>query len=368
MPKELDLGATLPEVPQLMTKWANRKPPKNFEWWGPTPEESRRVRNSKPKALIDKKLSLKDAVSNFIVRPNKRNKRGLNIGIGGFVNTRLPAAIAHEMIRQGGIKEITLSYQSCGYVQDVMIGAMLVDENRIRIKRIEQAWAGHELLGLAACFRYAIEKGMMEISDYTNYGMSARFKAAAMGLSFIPVRDHGGSSMQYVNQGTPIRCPFTGDNVYLLPACNPDVGILHVQLADIYGNCRIFGPQCTCIEIALAANSNLITCERIISNESIRRHPTLTEIPWFAVDSIVGQPWGAYPVVCWGFYWYDMEHLKEWIKAGNEFRKTGKTDSLEEYFNKYIFECETFDDFIGKMPYKRLKSLVELDGHQPIIV
>ena len=38
---ELNFKATLPDVPQLMKKWPNRKPPKNFEWWGPTPEESR---------------------------------------------------------------------------------------------------------------------------------------------------------------------------------------------------------------------------------------------------------------------------------------------------------------------------------------
>ncbi len=351
-----------------MKKWSHRKPPMNFEWWGPTPKESRRIRISKRKDLYDKNMSLKDAVSKFIVRLGKRNKRSLNIGIGGFVNTRLPVAITHEMIRQGGIKDITLSYQSCGYVQDILIGAMLVDENHISIRRIEQAWAGHELLGLASCFRYAIENSLIEIDDYSNYGMSARFKAAAMGTSFIPVRDHGGSSMQYVNKGIAIRCPFSGDNVYLLPACHPDVAIIHAQVADSYGNCRIFGQLCTCSELALAANYNIVTCETLIPNENIRRYPNLTEIPWFAVDAVVEQPWGAYPVTCWGFYWYDIEHLKEWISAGKEFRKTGKIAPLEEYLNKYIFECQTFDDCISKIPYKRLRRLIELDGHQPITV
>ncbi|MHA1579716.1 MAG: CoA transferase subunit A [Candidatus Freyarchaeota archaeon] len=367
MSGEVDFRTTLPEVPQLMKLWPNRKQFKNFEWWGPTPEESRRIRLSKPKHLYDKRTSVKEAVSKFIVSLSKRSKRGVNIGIGGFVNTRLPIAVAHEIIRQGGVKDITLSYQSCGYIQDVLIGAMLVDENSIRIKRIEQAWAGHELLGLAPCFRYAIEKGLVEIDDYSNYGMSARFKAAAMGVPFIPVRDHGGSSMQYVNRGTPIKCPFTGETVYLLPACHPDVGILHVQMADVYGNCRIFGQLCTCPEIALAANYNIVTCEMVIPNESAREYPNLTEIPWFAVDALVEQPWGAHPVSCWGFYWYDVEHLRMWISAGKKFRETGKIDPLEEYFNKYIFECESFDDFMNKIPYKRLRKLVELDGHQLII-
>jgi glutaconate CoA-transferase subunit A len=99
----------------------------------------------------------------------------------------------------------------------------------------------------------------------------------------------------------------------------------------------------------------------------VRKYPNLTEIPWLAVDAVVEQSWGAYPVSCWGFYWYDVEHLRLWIRAGNEFKKTGKIDPLEEYFNKYVFECESFDDLMSKIPDKRLGKLVELDGHQPII-
>lgn len=53
---ELNFKATLPDVPQLMKKWPNRKPSENFEWWGSTPEESRRIRVSKPKHLYDRSL------------------------------------------------------------------------------------------------------------------------------------------------------------------------------------------------------------------------------------------------------------------------------------------------------------------------
>jgi len=62
------------------------------------------------------------------------------------------------------------------------------------------------------------------MDDYTNYGMSARFKAAAMGIEFIPVRDHGGSSMELTNRGKMIKSPFSGKHTYLVPACYPDLG------------------------------------------------------------------------------------------------------------------------------------------------
>lgn len=96
-----------------------------------------------------------------------------------------------------------------------------------------------------------------------------------MGIPFIPTRDHGGSDLELVNKGRLVNCPFTGKNIYLVPACHPDVGIIHVQGSDLFGNCRIFGPLCTCPEIALASTSTIITTEKIIPEESIRKYPNL---------------------------------------------------------------------------------------------
>jgi len=51
-----------------------------------------------------------------------------------------------------------------------------------------------------------------------------------------------------------------------------------------------------------------------------------------------------------------------------EFRLTGKKEKLEENYDKYIFSCETFDDFLGKIDDKQLRKAKELDGSQPIIL
>jgi glutaconate CoA-transferase subunit A len=209
---------------------------------------------------------------------------------------------------------------------------------------------------------------MIEMDDYTNYGMSARFKAAAMGIPFIPVRDHGGTDMELVNRGKMVECPFTGKNVYLLPACHPDVGIVHTTAADIYGNARIFGAQCTCPEIAMAATYTIMTTEKIISTESIRTYPNLTEIPYPVVDTLTEQPYGAYPGASYGNYWFDMDHLKMFRSLCDDFRKTGNKEGLKKYYGEYIFGCETFDDFLEKVGYKNLRKLKEMDGGQPVIL
>lgn len=331
-----------------------------FEWWGASPDEARRIMSDKPKGMHDKRMPLKQAVGRYV-------RDGINIGIGGFVNTRVPVAIVHEIIRHGAT-DLTLSFQSNSICAELLAGAMILDPDRVSIRRAELAWWGYEVIGIAPLLRHLTSKGMIRLDDYTNYGMAARFKAAAMGVPFLPTRDHGGSDMELVNRGRMAQCPFTDKNVYLVPACHPDLAIVHVTAADIYGNSRIFGAHCTCPEIAMAATHTIVTTERIISNDSIRNYPNLTEIPYATVDALVEQPYGAYPGASYGFHWFDMDHIKMFRGICDDFRKTGDTEALQKYYDEYVFGCETHDDFLAKVGYKKLRELRDLDGGQPIIL
>jgi len=331
-----------------------------FSWWGLSPEEARKVMVHKPKGLIDKRTTIKEAVDKHI-------KDGINLAIGGFVNTRPPVALVHEIIRKGA-KNLSLSFQSNSICPELLAGAMIVAPDHLSIKRVELAWWGYEVIGIAPLFRYLNANSMIELDDYTNYGMSARFKAAAMGIEFLPVRDHGGADMELVNRGKMIQSPFSGKNTFLVPACYPDVGILNVTAADMFGNCRIFGAHCTCPEIAMAAGHTIVTTEQLIPNENIRTFPNLTEIPYTAVDAIIEQRFASYPGACYGNYWFDMEHILMFRNASEEFRKNGNKDPLKKYYDDFIFGCETYDDFLAKLPYKTLKKIREMDGGQPIIL
>ncbi len=334
---------------------------KPLEYWGPTPDEARKIMVSKSKALKDKRTTLQEAVKTHI-------KDGINLGLGGFVNTRVPVAAVHEVIRHGA-RDLTLSMQSNSICCELLAGAMILDPDRVSIKRAELAWWGYEIIGIAPLLRYLTSNGMIELDDYTNYGMSVRFKAAAMGIPFIPVRDHGGSDMELLNKGTMMECPYTGRNVYLVPACHPDVSLIHVTAADMYGNSRLFGAQCTCAELAMAGTYSIVTAETIISDESIRNYPNLTEIPHPAVDSLVEVPFGAYPGACYGFYWFDMDHIKMFRAASEEFRKTGDKTKLKQYYDEYIFGCANHEEFIEKVTDEETrKKLKEMDGGQPVIL
>ncbi|OPZ74220.1 MAG: 3-oxoadipate CoA-transferase subunit A [Firmicutes bacterium ADurb.Bin456] len=316
-----------------------------IEWTGLSPDEARQFLANKDKSKRDKRLSLKEAVQKYV-------KDGDNIGIAGFVNGRQPIAIVHEIVRQGR-RDLTLSYQSAGLAVEYLAGAMVLDESKNSIRRMELAYWAHEAFGISPLLRYLTETGKLELEDWSNYNMSARFKAGSMGLPFIPCRSPMGSDMLQRNRAVVQDCPFTGRPIMLLPASHPNVAIVHVQEADIYGNCRIQGPLYTCPEIAMASAHTIVTCERLIEHTEMTRYPNRVSIPFFAVDAVIEVPLGSYPGNCHGIHYFDEKHIGDFRAACEKFRK-GDPAPLQKYYNHLIFGVENFAEFINKLPFEQL--------------
>ncbi len=322
-------------------------------WTGLSPDEARQFLANKDKSKRDKRMTLKEAVQKFV-------KDGDNVGIGGFVNGRQPIAIVHEIIRQGR-KDLTLSFQSAGLAVEYLAGAMVLDESKNSIKRLELAYWAHEAFGISPLFRYLAENGKIEIEDWSNYNMSARFKAGSMGLPFIPCRSPLGSDMLKKNRAKVIECPFTGRPIMLLPASHPNVALIHVQEADIYGNCRIQGPTYTCPEIAMASAYTIVTCDRLIEHDDMTRYPNRVTIPFFAVDAVIEVPFGSYPGNCNGVHYFDEKHIALFRDACEKFRK-GDPAALTNYYEKYIFGVSDFSEFIDQIP---LADLYYIQKNEP---
>ena len=314
-------------------------------WTGLTPDEAREALVSKDKSKRDKRFTLKEAVDTFI-------KDGDNVAIGGFVNIRQPIAICHEMIRHG-FKDMTFSFQSCGMSMDYLGGAMIVAPDHFSVKRIEFAYWAHESFGLSPIFRYLAEGGMIEMEDWSNFNMSARFKAGAMGVPFLPMRGPLGSDILKMSRARVIDCPFTGSPIVLVPASHPNVAIIHVQNADQYGNCIIRGTDATCPEMAMAAKHTIVTCEQILPHEKIIRKPREVTIPFFAVDAVVQVPFGAYPTSSRRYYYFNKEHIATFHTLAKHLSR-GDVSPLKAYYDEYIFGVKTFADFIDKFPVQKI--------------
>ena len=146
-----------------------------------------------------------------------------------------------------------------------------------------------------------------------------RFRAGAMGVPFMPMRSMLGSDvLKQRPEAKEIDCPFTGEKLLLVPALNPDVALIHVQRCDAYGNAQIDGLQFMDIDLAMAANSVILTTERIVSNDQIRRAPDQTKIPFFCVDAVVEVPFGSAPHECYGAYEPMMKHMEAYVAQVNE--------------------------------------------------
>jgi acyl CoA:acetate/3-ketoacid CoA transferase alpha subunit len=172
--------------------------------------------------------------------------------------------------------------------------------------------------------------------------MTMRQMAGAMGIPFIPVRFLGGTGAFQYSAAKLAMDPWTEKEVVLLPALNPDVGLIHVHQCDVYGNARIFGPSVSPWETAAASRKLIISTEEIIDTEYIRRDPGKTSIPYSLVDAVVKAPFGAHPGEVQGLYVSDQPAIMELFGAGIE--PTGS--ALEQYLEKYVHSVATHQEYL----------------------
>jgi glutaconate CoA-transferase subunit A len=140
-----------------------------------------------------------------------------------------------------------------------------------------------------------------------------------------------------------MTCPYTGEKLLLLPAMNPDVALIHVQRCDAYGNAQIDGLQFMDVDIAMAANRVILTTERIISNDQIRRAPDQTKIPFFTVDAVVEAPYGSAPHECYGAYEPFFPHMDYYAGLTKEDPEAG----AKEYLERFYYAPKEWSEYLG---------------------
>lgn len=197
----------------------------------------------------------------------------------------------------------------------------------------------------------AILDGRLEVFEYSNIVMTLRLQAGAAGVPFLPVRSFSGTHGFDHSGAKLIRDPYTGQPITIVPALNPDVALIHVHQADVYGNARIFGTGISDVESALASKKVIISAEEIIDTDEIRRKPGATAIPYYAVDAVVEAPFGSYPGTCPGYYGSDSRAVSDaftWIMG----------DRLDELVESWIAPFGTFEEFLeAKVGLRRLHEL-----------
>ena len=299
----------------------------------PSSERARAFFAGKSRARADKLTTVADAVARHV-------HDGDYLAIGGFGCPRIPNAIVHEILRQGR-QELRFAGHTATHDFQVLCAGNGMGCGRL-LAKVDVAYVvGLEARGLSPHARRVMESGEVETTEWSNYTLAVRFKAAAMGLPFLPSRSLLGTDTFRHSAAGVVACPFTGEKLSAIPALYPDVAAIHVHEADRTGNCRIVGTTVADLELARAAKHLIITCERLIPEDEIRREPTRTVIPFFLVDAVCEVPYGSYPGNMPGEYFSDEAHLRAWLDAEEDL------EAYRAWLQKYVLGVKEFSEYIA---------------------
>ncbi|MGH7334870.1 MAG: CoA transferase subunit A [Candidatus Rokuibacteriota bacterium] len=298
---------------------------------------ARRRLEDKPKSSREKLTTIEDAAA--------RVRDGDHVAVGGCLFSRTPMALVREILRQRR-RGLTLARNlMCTEGEFFMVTG--------GVERVVTAWMSIGLpWGVSRILRHYVESGQVALEEWSHLALGLRFRAAAMGVPFLPALTMLGSDLMGVGGMKTIEDPYTGQTLAAVPALFPDVAILHVHRADRFGNAQIDGYPHMDADIARAATTVLMTTEEIIPEEDTRRYPDRTVIPGFVVDALVHVPFGSFPHECYALYEADYDHFQDYTAAID----TGGPTAVVDYLERYVFRPPTFADYLDLFGGARLAT------------
>jgi glutaconate CoA-transferase, subunit A len=296
-------------------------------------KELREVIENKDRGLREKVMSLTEAIHLI--------QDGDHVAAGGCHYSRTPMAAIWELIRQKK-KDLVYSRSISSTEGDLLLVAEAT-------KHVITSWFSPGVTwGVSRAMRHYTQKKLALYEEWSHMSLGLRYRAGAMGIPFIPTRAMLGSDLfPRLPELKEMECPYTGEKLALVPALNPNVAILHTQRCDPYGNVQSEGLPFMDEDIAGASDKVIITTERIISNDQVRRNPDRTSIPFFKVDAVVEVPYGCLPHECYGYYEPNFSHMDYYVKL-----MMGKgPEGVKEYLDQYVYAPESWTDYLEMLNF-----------------
>jgi len=280
-------------------------------------------------------------------------KDGARIAIGGFSVHNHPMAFLYELIRRG-IKDLTIVGITNGNDVDILVGAGCV-------KKVETSYVGLEQFGLAPNFRRAVERGEVEVVEYSEDIAHERFIASVRGEPFFPTYELYGSDIPKYNKDIKEGVnPLNRRKYHAIPPAEPDWVVVHAPMGDKYGNVLYFpnrqSPSNIDIEKSRSSDNVIVTVEQIIPRTRVMRFPHLNVIPRYRTTAIVEAPYGAHPCSLLQTYIQDVEHLTMYAEAARD------PKSFKGYLDKYVYGPRDHMEYLKLIGVERLMKLRVVGG------
>jgi glutaconate CoA-transferase subunit A len=299
--------------------------------------EARAQREAGERPVTDKRVSAAQAAA--LVRD------GDHVAIGGTCYSRTPMALLFALLKLRR-RGLTASRPLSCYEAELLLATGSVE-------RIVTSWVGIGLRwGLAPVFRHYIETGAAAYEEWSHLAIGLRYRAGAMGVPFLPTLSMLGSDLAAAVRLRTVTCPYTGERLAAVPALNPDVALIHVHRADMFGNAQVDGYRHMDVDMARAARTVVVSAERIVGTDEISAQPAVTMLPHFAVDAVVEAPYGAYPHECYGLYEADIDHFDGYASAVRD----GGADAARRYVAEHVDSKADFAAFLAAAGPERLAA------------
>ena len=260
---------------------------------------------------------------------------GDSIYCAGFTHL-IPFAAGHEIIRQG-LKDLVLARATPDLIYDQMVAAGCA-------RKVVFSYMGNPGVGSLRVVRARIEAGQLEWEEYSHFGMISRLQAGAAGLPFMPMNSTAAIDLERENPSyRRVIDPYSGEEVVVVPALNPDVAVVHVQRADPSGNAQIWGITGEQREAAFAAARVILTAEEIVDPDIIRSDPNRTLIPGFIIDAVCHVPYAAHPSYTQGYYDRDNDFYLEWDRISRT------DDEVQAYLDEWVYGVSDRQEYWQKL-------------------
>lgn len=277
-----------------------------------------------------------------------------------------PHALLHEVVRQfwGRDPQFTwVTISATGITVALVHGGLL--------KRVITTFCGdsYPTPGPNPVYRRAYRDKTLEIENWSMLTLPLRLKAAAMGVPWYPTRSLVGSSMAEENRDF-FKLSEEDASIGMVRALAPDLSLVHAWAADPVGNALFAPPYGEDIYGALAAKEGaILSVERIVTTEFLRRHNHLVRLPSYAVRAVCPAPFGSHPGGMSNRGVPELEAYAEDYEFLEEVRRASRSpETLDRWIREWILDLPDHDAYLRRLGYDRvlfLKGKADGDSWKP---
>lgn len=277
-----------------------------------------------------------------------------------------PHALLHEVVRQfwGRDPQFTwVTISATGITVALVHGGLL--------KRVITTFCGdsYPTPGPNPVYGRAYRDKTLEIENWSMLTLPLRLKAAAMGVPWHPTRSLVGSSMAEENRDF-FKLSEEDASIGMVRALAPDLSLVHAWAADPVGNALFAPPYGEDIYGALAAKEGaILSVERIVTTEFLRRHNHLVRLPSYAVRAVCPAPFGSHPGGMSNRGVPELEAYAEDYEFLEEVRRASRSpETLDRWIREWILDLPDHDSYLRRLGYDRvlfLKGKADGDSWKP---